>query len=295
MKGANLIKPLRLNGRNIGQGFPVYIIAEIGINHNGSLKNAKQLIDVASQAGCDAVKFQKRTPEICVPENQREIMRETPWGYISYMEYREKVEFDYDQYAEIVDYCQEKKIQWFASCWDEPSVDFIDDLNPPCYKIPSAHLTNHKLLEYNITKGKPILLSTGMSTIKQIKAAVDVLGETPKALLHCTSTYPCPIEEINLNMIKTLAKQFNCIIGYSGHETGLPTTVAAVALGAHIIERHITLDRSTWGSDQSASIEPGGLKRLVDYIRVIEKSMGDGIKRIYKSEKKILERLRTHK
>lgn len=285
-------KELLINGRKVGDGHPVYIIAEIGINHNGDLNVAKKLIDVAVWTGCDAVKFQKRTPEVVVPPDQRDKMRETPWGYISYMDYRYKVEFGYDEYAEIDRYCRDRGIDWFVSPWDEASVDFIEQFDPVVYKIASASLTDHNLLRHIKETGRPIIISSGMSTIDQIEQAMDIVGTDNVALMHTTSSYPCPPEELNLHMITTLREKYNCPIGYSGHEVGLPTTVAAVALGANLVERHITLDRAMWGSDQAASVEPGGFERLVKYIRTVEQAMGDGVKRVYDSEQPLIARLR---
>lgn len=285
-------REIRIGNRPVGTGHPVFIVAEIGINHNGDLDIARRLIDVASRAGCDAVKFQKRTPELCVPSGQQSKMRETPWGYITYLEYRRKIEFGFEQYQEIDRDCKEKGIIWFASCWDEPSVDFIEQFAPPCYKIPSAAVSNTPLLKHFRQKGKPLILSTGMSTMEDIRAAIEVLGTDNLILAHCTSTYPCRPKELNLRMIETLHEEFPCPIGYSGHEVGLPTTVAAVALGACYAERHVTLDRAMWGSDHAASVEPGGLERLVKYIRVVEEAVGDGIKTVYESEMPILRRLR---
>lgn len=286
---------IKFGDRVVGDGQRVYFAAEIGINHNGSIESAKKLIDSASLAGCDAVKFQKRTPELCVPPEQRDVMRETPWGYISYLDYRYKVEFGEDEYREIDRYCKEKGITWFASCWDEPSVEFIEQFDPPVYKICSAALTDIPLLKHHRNVGKPVILSTGMSTMEQIRQAVHVLGTDNLLLAHSTSTYPCPAGELNLKAIDTLRAEFPCPIGYSGHEVGLPTTIAAVAMGACYIERHITLDRSTWGTDQAASIEPGGLDRLLKYIRVIEQAMGDGVKRVYPSEVPVMNKLRRAK
>lgn len=285
-------REVKLGNRLVGDGHPVYITAEIGINHNGDIDIAKELIDAAVEAGCDAVKFQKRTPELCVPPEQRDKMRHTPWGYISYMEYREKVEFGEDEFSEIVEYCQQKEIDWQASAWDEPSVDFLEKFDPVVHKVASASLTDTALLKKIRAQGKPMILSTGMSDTEQIKAAVDLVGTDDLILAHCTSTYPCPPEELNLRMIQTLRELYPCPIGYSGHEVGLPTTVAAVVLGASLVERHITLDRAMWGSDQAASIEPGGLRRLVKYIRVVEEALGDGVKTVYESEKPSLEKLR---
>ena len=285
-------KVVEIGGRKIGHGEPAYIIAEIGINHNGDIDLAKKLIDTAVIAGCDAVKFQKRTPELCVPPEHRDLMRQTPWGIISYMDYRYKVEFDKEDYDEIDRYCKEKKISWFASCWDENSVDFIEQFSPVCYKIASASLTDDSLIKYINSKNCPTILSTGMSTIEEIERAVSLIDQDGLLIAHSTSSYPCKPEELNFRMIHSLQKIYDCPIGYSGHEVGLPTTYAAVALGACFVERHITLDRAMWGSDQSASVEPGGLIRLVRDIRAIEVAMGDGIKKVYESEISIKNKLR---
>lgn len=276
---------VRLGDRLVGDGCPAYIIAEIGINHNGSLDVAKRLIDSAVRAGCDAVKFQKRTPEKCVPYDQWNLERETPWGRMTYIDYRRRVEFGRDEYQEIDDYCREFGIDWFASPWDEEAVEFLEDFNPVCYKAASASLTDHALLRAMRGTGRPVIISTGMSTMEEIDMAVEVLGTDNLLIAHATSTYPCPPHELNLRMIETLKGKFPGVpVGYSGHETGLATTWAAVAMGATFIERHITLDRAMWGSDQAASVEPGGLDRLVKDIRDIELAMGDGIKRVYESE-----------
>ncbi|MEL7643281.1 MAG: N-acetylneuraminate synthase family protein [bacterium] len=276
----------------VGEGHPTYVVSEIGINHNGDLEIAKALIKAAKEAGVDAVKFQKRTPELCVPPEQRGQMRETPWGYISYLDYRYKVEFDSDDYKEIDRYCKELGITWFASVWDEPSVDFLEQFNPVCYKIPSASLTDHSLLKHLKKTGRPLILSTGMSTIAQIRDSVSLLGTDHLVITHATSTYPCEPEELNLKMVETLRKEFPCPIGYSGHEVGLIPSVIAVAFGACMVERHITLDRAMWGSDQAASVEPNGFERLVKYIRVTEQAVGDGVKRVYESEMSSLKKLR---
>ncbi len=287
-----MARVVELKGRPVGDGCPNYIIAEIGINHNGSLEIAKKLIDVAKAAGCDAVKFQKRTPEKCVPAEVRDKMRETPWGYITYLEYRYKVEFGEEEFTQIDNYCRAQKIDWFVSCWDPDSVAFIQKFNTPCIKIPSASLTDKELLESIRDTGVPVMLSTGMSNSEQIDAAIKVLGTKNLLLAHATSTYPCPKEELNLRMITTLREKYPCPIGYSGHEVGLATTLAAVALGASFLERHVTLDRAMWGSDQAASIEPGGLKRLVKDVRNVELALGDGKKRVYESEVIAASRLR---
>lgn len=284
--------PVKLGERAVGPGNPAYIVAEVGINHNGDIELTKQLIDAAVEAGVDAVKFQKRTPELCVPDDQKDKKRETPWGYITYLDYRYRVEFEHEEYAEIDRYCKEKEIEWFASVWDEPSVDFLEAFSPICYKIPSASLTDHALLKHTLATGRPIILSTGMSTMAEIQAAVELLGQDQLIITHATSTYPCEPGELNLNMIHTLQKEFYCPIGYSGHEVGLIPTVNAVVLGACLVERHITLDRAMWGSDQAASVEPAGFERLVKYIRVTEESLGDGIKRVYESEQASRQKLR---
>jgi N-acetylneuraminate synthase len=285
-------RKVKIGDRWIGEDQPTFVLAEIGINHNGDLQNTKKLINAAAHAGCDAVKFQKRTPELCVPDKQKNVMRETPWGYISYMEYREKVEFGENEYREIDGYCKQKGLLWLASCWDIQSVDFIEKFNPPCYKIQSAAVTDLELLKHIKNTGKPVILSTGMSTMDQIREAIQLFDKEKLIVCHSTSTYPCPPEELNLRMILTLMHEFSCPVGYSGHEVGLVPTAAAVALGACLVERHITLDRSMWGSDQSASVEPGGLERLVKYIRLVERSLGDGIKKVYNSEKPVMKRLR---
>ena len=276
----------------MGDGQPTYVIAEIGINHNGSVDTAKRLVAMASAVGCDAVKFQKRNPEKCVPADQRDRMRETPWGYISYMEYRYKIEFGAEQFRQIDQCCREHGIPWFVSAWDTDSVDFMTEFGTPCIKIPSACLTDRELLEHCQGLDVPVMLSTGMSTIEEIDGAVSILGTENLLLAHATSTYPCPPEELNLKMIPHLRDIYPCPVGYSGHELGLATSLAAVALGACFVERHITLDRAMWGSDQAASVEPVGMARLIRDIRTIDNAKGDGIKRVYESEKTAGSRLR---
>jgi N-acetylneuraminate synthase len=284
-----------IGNKQVGDGLPSYIIAEIGINHNGSLELAKLLIDGAVRAGADAVKFQKRTPELCVPKDQWLIERDTPWGRMTYIDYRHYVEFGEKEYAEIDRYCKEKGIHWFASCWDEPSVDFIEKFNPPAYKVPSASLTDVDLLRRKRATGKVVILSTGMSTMEEIETAVDILGTENLIITHATSTYPCSLEELNLNMIGTLKAKYPTVpIGYSGHETGLAPTVAAVAMGAAVVERHVTLDRAMWGTDQAASVEIGGLSRLIEMVRDVERAKGDGIKHVYESELGPRKKLRKH-
>jgi N-acetylneuraminate synthase len=286
-------REVSIGNRKIGDGYPAYIIGEIGINHNGDIDVAKKLMEVAKNAGADAVKFQKRTPELCVPEHQRSQMRDTPWGYITYLDYRYKVEFDEESYTEIDRFAKELGIDWFASSWDIPSLEFIGRFNPPAHKLPSALLTDLELLRAYRATGKPLIVSTGMSTLDQIKTALELIGEENLILCHTTSSYPCPPEELNLRMIQTLRDMTSlCPIGYSGHEVGLVPSAVAVALGACLVERHITLDRAMWGSDQSASVEPQGLASLVKYIRVTERSLGDGVKHVYDSELSSLSKLR---
>ncbi len=288
----SMARQVLIGDRPVGGRSPVYVVAEIGINHNGDLDLAKRLIDVAAVAGCDAVKFQKRTPELCVPPDQRDALRDTPWGRMTYMDYRERVEFDRAAYTEIDRHCRDRGIQWTASCWDHEALAFLETFNPPFHKVPSACLTHHDLLRRMRETGRPVVLSTGMSTMEEIRRAVSALDTDRLVLCHATSTYPSSPDELNLRMISTLQSMFDCPVGYSGHEVGLQTSFAAVALGAALIERHVTLDRHMWGSDQHASIEPTGLLRLVRDIRVIERSLGDGIKRVYPSELPVMRRLR---
>lgn len=288
-----MTREIKFGNRMVGDGHPAFIIAEIGINHNGDLEIAKQMIDAAVHAGADAVKFQKRTPEVATPLAQQNQMRETPWGYITYLDYRRKVEFGEADYREIDRYCQAKGMPWMVSVWDEPSVDFMEKFDTPAYKIPSASLTDHKLMNHVRRTGKPIIISTGMSTMEQIREGAEAVGLEDLVIMHCTSTYPCEPEELNLRMIETLRREFpKNPIGYSGHEVGLVPSAVAVALGACMVERHLTLDRAMWGSDQAASVEPSGFERLVKYIRVSQASLGDGVKKVYESEMSSLKKLR---
>ena len=274
-----------IGSHKIGDGLPAYLIAEIGLNHNGSVELATQLIDVAADAGAQAVKFQKRTPEISTPEHMKSVPRETPWGEMSYLEYRHRVEFDREQYIEIGDHATMRGLDWFASPWDVPAIDFLEELNVVAHKVASASVTDLELLRALAATGKPIILSTGMSTLEQIDAAVETLGTRNLVMLHATSTYPLPPEEANIRMIETLRSRYPGVpVGYSGHERGLQISLAAVAIGAVAVERHITLDRAMWGSDHAASLEPTGFEHLVRDIRVIEQAMGDGIKRVFPGE-----------
>jgi N-acetylneuraminate synthase len=282
---------VKLGNKMVGDGHPCYIAAEIGINHNGDLDLAKRLISVAVGAGCDAVKFQKRTIDVVYSAEELAKPRESPFGDTN-GDLKRGLEFTIGEYAQIDHYCREVKMPWFASCWDEQSVDLIAEFDVPCFKIASASLTDDNLLRHTRSKGKPILLSTGMSTVEQIDHAVDVLGKQDLIILHACSTYPAYYEELNLNCIPTLRERYGVPVGYSGHETGLPSSVAAAAMGACMIERHITLDRSMWGSDHAASLEPNGITRLISYIRLVEKSMGDGVKRVLEREDPIIKKLR---
>lgn len=271
--------------RRIDDDSPVYVIGEIGLNHNGDVELAMRLIDVAADAGADAVKFQKRTPEIATPEHMRDTLRETPWGTMTYLEYRHRVEFDAEQYAQIGAYAASRGLDWFASPWDVPSVDVLEQLDVVAHKIASASVTDTELLDRVARTGKPVILSTGMSTLEEIDRAVEILGTERLVLLHATSTYPMPPEEANLRTIATLRDRYRGVpIGYSGHERGLQISFAAVALGARVVERHITLDRTMWGSDHAASLEPQGFEHLVRDIRIIETALGDGVKRVFPGE-----------
>ena len=287
-----MVRPVLIGDRQVVPGLETFVVAEIGINHNGDVGLAKKLVGAAAGSGAQAVKFQKRTPELCVPPEQRDLPRETPWGVISYMEYRERVELGLEEYEEIDAFCRTMGVMWFASCWDEASVDFIEQFGPPCYKIASACLTDDTLLEHIRAKGRPVILSTGMSSLGQIDGAVDLLGRDDLVLMHTTSAYPSSPDELNLRVIPRLAERFEVPVGYSGHEVGLAPTLAAVVLGACAVERHITLDRAMWGSDQAASVEPQGFSRLVRDIRLYERARGDGEKRVYESEQPVIERLR---
>jgi len=282
---------VQIGSKLVGANNPCYVIAEIGINHNGDIDLAKRLISIAVASGCDAVKFQKRSIEIVYSAEELARPRESPFGSTN-GDLKYGLEFSYEDYVEIDRYCREVKIPWFASAWDEPSVDLINRFDVPCFKIASASLTDHNLLRHTRATGKPILLSTGMSTVEEIDRAVEVLGTENLVLLHACSTYPAIYEELNLRAICTMKERYGVPVGYSGHESGLPSSVAAIALGACIVERHITTDRALWGSDQAASLEPNGITKLVSYIRVVERSMGDGVKRVMEREQPIMKKLR---
>ena len=282
---------VNIGGKAVGDGAPCYIVGEIGINHNGDLGLARKLIDIASIAGCQAVKFQKRTVDVVYSAEELARPRETPFGSTN-GELKRRLEFGADQYHNVDAYCRQRDIAWLASCWDEASVDFMEEFNPPAYKIASASLTDDNLLKHHRRTGRPIILSTGMSSIQQVDHAVEVLGTEALVVLHCTSAYPAKIEDLNLKGIPALRERYGVPIGYSGHEVGLSTSFAAVALGACMIERHITLDRAMWGSDQAASVEPQGLMKLARDIRSIEAALGDGIKRVTEAEIPVMNKLR---
>ena len=287
-------KCVKIADKIIGDGNPCFIIAEIGINHNGSLKLAKKMIDIAATTGCDAVKFQKRTVDIVYTKEELAKERKSVFGNTN-GDLKRGLEFGEKEYKEIDAYCKEKGIMWFASCWDEQSVDFIDKFNVPCFKVASASLTDDKLLKHIKSKGKPILLSTGMSTLEEIRHAIEILGNENLVIYHCTSTYPSNADETNLLAINELKKEFNCPVGYSGHERGVTPSVLAVALGACSVERHITDDRTNWGSDQAASLETAGLYHMVRDIRQVPSLLGDGKKVVYPRELPIIEKLRRVK
>jgi N-acetylneuraminate synthase len=274
-----------------------YIIAEIGINHNGEIENALKLIDIAALSGCDSVKFQKRNPDVCVPEEQKEKMRETPWGQMKYIDYKHRVEFGKDEYDIIDNHCKAKGIDWSASPWDMDSLKFLDEYNISYIKIPSAMMTNGELMTAAAKTGKKVIFSCGMSTLDETDEAVKLMKDLGAefALLHCNSSYPAKLDELNLSCIKTLKDRYGCEVGYSGHEFRLGTSVSAVYLGATIIERHITLDREMWGTDHLSSVEPQGLIKLVKGVRELERAHGDGIKRLYDSEIPFRKKLRGNK
>jgi len=277
--------------KKVGDGQPCFIIAEIGINHNGDIDITKRLIDLAKLSGCDAVKFQKRTIDVVYSAEELAKPRENPFGETN-GDLKYGLEFGLEEYKEFDRYCKEKNMMWFASCWDEGSVDFIDQFKVPCYKIASASLTDDELLKHTRAKGKPIIMSTGMSTLEQIDHAIEIIGKGNLIILHTTSTYPALYTELNLSVIPALRKRYGVPVGYSGHETGIASSTAAVALGACVVERHITLDRAMWGSDQAASLGPSGVIKMINEIRLVETSIGDGVKRVIEREEPIIKKLR---
>jgi N-acetylneuraminate synthase len=285
------VPEIKIGNRLVGDGHPCYIVAEIGINHNGDINIAKKLIEVAAAAKCDAVKFQKRTVEVIYPAEELARLRESPFGSTN-GDLKYGLEFGQEDYAEIDRFCKQNNITWFVSCWDEQAVDFIEQFDVPCYKIASASLTDDELLRYTRSQGRPIFMSTGMSTLEQVDHAVELLGKEDLVVMHTTSTYPALYEELNLRVIPMLKERYGVPVGYSGHETGLSTSIASVAMGACAVERHITLDRAMWGSDQAASVEPQGFAHLVRDIRLVETAMGDGIKRVIEREVPIMKKLR---
>jgi N-acetylneuraminate synthase len=284
-------RTIKIGGREVGDEQPCYVVAEIGINHNGNIDLAKRLISVAVAAGCDAVKFQKRTVEVVYTADELAKPRENPFGATN-GDLKRALEFGIEDYEEIDAYCKAVNIRWLVSCWDEQSVDLMKRFDLPCFKIASASLTDDHLLRHTRATGKPIILSTGMSTLEEVDHAVKVLGKQDLILMHTCSTYPAAYDELNLRVIPALRERYGIPVGYSGHETGIPTSVAAVVLGSCCVERHITMDRAMWGSDQAASLEPNGISRLVRDIRLIEQSMGDGVKRVYERELPIIKKLR---
>jgi len=271
-----------------------YLIAEIGINHNGDIEIAKKLIDATNACGWHCAKFQKRNPDICVPEHQKLIKRDTPWGEMTYIDYKYKVEFRKEEYDIIDKYCREKPLPWTASVWDIDSLEFIQNYDVPFLKIPSAHITNKGLLTEAAKSKIPIIISTGMSTWQIVDSAVEILEKerSEYAILHCNSTYPAPYNELNLNVIPKMKERYKCTIGYSGHEYDLEPSVLAVALGAQIIERHITLDHNMWGTDHKSSLEVHAMDLLKKRISNIGAMLGNNEKVITESEKPIMKKLR---
>ena len=286
---------IKINDHIIGDSNPVLMVAEIGINHNGSLDIAKKLIDASFACNWHCVKFQKRSPDLCVPEEQKNVLRDTPWGKITYLEYKYKMEFDHKDYSYIDKYCKEKPIEWTASVWDVTSLEFLLTYDVPFIKIPSAKLTEDKLLKAVSQSGKPIVLSTGMSRIEEVDKAVETLEKHSHGdyiLMHTNSAYPSPVEELNLRVIEYLRNRYKCVVGYSGHEYGLEPTVIAVALGAKVIERHITLNHNMWGSDHAASLEVHAMDMLVKRIAGIKSALGDGVKKMTETELETRKKLR---
>ncbi len=287
-----MTETITIGGRRVGGQEPCYLIAEVGINHNGDIEIARSLIDKAVEHGFDAVKFQKRTVEVVYSAEELGRSRESPFGQTN-GDLKFGLEFGLEQYKEIDRYCHEKGIQWFCSAWDEGSVDFLEPFNPVCYKVASASLTDHGLLRHIKATGRPIIVSTGMSTLEEIDRAVEVLKGAPVVLLHTTSTYPSKDDELNLAVIETLRARYRLPIGYSGHEVGvIPSVMAVAGFGACVVERHITLNRAMWGSDQAASLEPRGMELLSRYVRSWPLVKGDGSKRVLESEVPIKQKLR---
>lgn len=287
---------IKIGNKKIGQDNQCFLIAEVGINHNGDVELAKKIIKLAHDAGFDAVKLQKRNPDVATPEHQKNILRETPWGLITYLDYKKKIEFWKEEFDVIDAYCKELGIMWFASPWDIESIDFLENYNVPCHKVPSALLTHDDYLKKLAQTGKPVILSTGMSTLDQVDRAMEILHDVPVAILHCTSTYPCSMDELNLAAIDSLRGRYpDQVVGYSGHEPGiLPSVMAVGAYDAHIIERHVTFSRTAWGTDQAASLEKHGMENLIRDIRNVPRMKGDGIKKVYDSEIPVMKKLRKH-
>jgi len=282
---------LVIGGSPIGDGHPALIFSELGINCNGDIGIAKKLVDVSVECGVNATKTQKRSIDVVYSAEELARPRESPFGSTN-GDLKRGLEFSKEEYNEFDAYCKSKNMTWLSSCWDEASVDYIAQYDPPCFKIASACITDDNLLKHHLQYHKPLIISTGMTTLKQIDHAVEIVGTDNVVLMHCIGVYPCPPEHLNLRVIQTLKERYNTPVGWSGHEVGLATTVAAVAMGANMIERHITLDRASWGSDQSASVEPQGLKRLVRDIRVVESAMGDGVKNVLPEELPVAKKLR---
>lgn len=284
---------ISIGDRRVGDGHPCFIIGELGINHSGDLDIATALITAAAESLADAVKFQKRTVDVVYTREELARPRQSPFG-ITNGDLKRGLEFGREQYDHIAEWARYHGIQWFASPWDVGSVEFLEAYNPPCYKIASACLTDEQLLRTVIDTRRPILLSVGMSDWRQIDKAVAMIiaRHNQLVVMQCTSTYPSEDFDLHLNCIPAIRERYGCLVGYSGHERGLATTVAAVVMGACVVERHLTLDRSMWGSDQAASIEPPALRRLVRDIRAVEHAMGQGEKRLLPAEEPIMAKLR---
>lgn len=289
------MRNIQIGNKEINESTRPFLIAEIGINHNGDLQIAKRLIDAAFATGWSSVKFQKRTPELSVPEEQKSVMRDTPWGRMTYLDYKNHIEFGKEEYDYIDSYCKEKPIMWSASPWDEPSLDFLIQYDVPYIKIASATITNDELLIRAAKSGIPLLVSTGMSTLEEVDHAVDILetyGNGKYILMHTNSDYPTPVQDLNLKMIETLRERYSCLVGYSGHEQTVEPSVIAACVGAKVIERHVTVSPDMWGTDQKASLSIHAMNMLARRIEAIPIMMGDGSWHLSEGELKVRNKLR---
>ena len=288
-------KSIKLGNFTVTENSVPYMIAEIGINHNGDMQIAKRLLDAAYACEWDCAKFQKRTPELAVPEAQKQVPRETPWGTMPYIEYKKRVEFEKAEYDEIDNYCRQKPMDWSASPWDIPSLEFLLQYDIPFIKIPSAMNTNEEMIKKACESGKPVIISEGMSELDEMDKTVSWLEKYSNGdyiICHTNSTYPSPNKELNLRLIPEMKKRYDCLVGYSGHEANLEPSVIAAVLGACVIERHVTLSHEMWGSDQKASLEVQAMSLLKKRITSSLETLGTGEKKLYESEMKKRRELR---